>query len=612
MHDTNKTFCAYPFYQINIKADGKASLCCSTAHKVTQGNRALSLHTVPFEQIWNSEYMREVRRRMLEGKDVDACKGCYVKEGDGGTSLRQIANLAAIDIMRVADDAELLARARTIVESQQATAAPPSGLHLWLGNLCNLKCRMCSPTFSSQIAADALHSSWRGDLSRSEALLPEYLEGISYTGFGQLEQEGRRQTRAVAADEATITLPGISEAIAEIELAGIKRSRFPCRLTVMVNGTQLARKWLSGRHWRLSIQPEPALSCPSGMQLSLLLTGARAHIDISDLTLTTKAISRKKPPREIVSRIPENPHWFENEEVVFGEVFAHPKHLRNIVVSGGEPLINPTLPRILDRLVREGHAQHIALYITSNGTVYSRALADQFKHFQKVEIGFSLDGIGPVQEYIRPPAKWEAIKANILAFREAGVPISVRPTLQAYNVFGLLDLVRLCQQEGIPFVLDNVLTEPQYLSVDLLPQTVIDEALRAWTDYLETECTDANRWHVATVIASLRRPRSAPAESAMLREEFIRFTNDLDASRNETFAEACPRLHASLVAAGFDFAGKYRFWGRKASLARNWLPGSVRQGLRRWNGQLGLRRKATLLGHRVSIGVAGWARLRFW
>jgi len=612
MHDTNKTFCAYPFYQINIKSDGKASLCCSTARKVTQGNRTLSLHTVPFGQIWNSGYMRDVRRRMLDGTEIDACTGCYAKGDDGGTSLRQIANRAAIDIMEVADDSELFARARTIVETQQAAAPPPSGLHLWLGNLCNLKCRMCSPTFSSQIAADALHSNWRGDLSRTEALLPQFLQGITYAGFGQLEEENHRQTRAIAEVEATITLPGISEAIAAIELAGIKRSRFPCRLTVVVNGTRLAKKWLSGRRWRVSIQPEPALSCPSGMQLSLLLTGGRGQIDVSDLTLTTKAISSKRPPREIVSRIPENPHWFKSEDVVFGEVFAHPEHLRNIVVSGGEPLINPTLPRILDRLVRDGHSQHITLYITSNGTVYSAAMAEQLKQFQKVEMGFSLDGIGTVQEYIRPPAKWEAIKTNILAFREAGVPISVSPTLQAYNVFGLLDLVRLCEQEGIPFVLDNVLTEPRYLSVDLLPQTVIDEALRAWTDYLDTECTDANRWHVSTVIASLRRPRPAPAESALLREEFIRFTNDLDASRDETFAEACPRLHANLLTAGFEFAGKYRFWGRKTSLARHWLPRSLRQALRRWNGQLGLRRRAGLLRHRVSIDVSGWARLRFW
>ena len=98
----------------------------------------------------------------------------------------------------------------------------------------------------------------------------------------------------------------------------------------------------------------------------------------------------------------------------------------------------------------------------------------------------------------------------------------------------------------------------------------------------------------------------------MLREEFIRFTNDLDASRDEAFADACPRLHANLLAAGFEFAGKYRFWGRKTSPARNWLPGNLRQDLRRWNGQLGLRRKANLLRHRVSIGISGWARLRFW
>jgi glutamate-1-semialdehyde 2,1-aminomutase len=93
----------------------------------------------------------------------------------------------------------------------------------------------------------------------------------------------------------------------------------------------------------------------------------------------------------------------------------------------------------------------------------------------------------------------------------------------------------------------------------MLPQVVIDEAIQDWVQYLDTECTEDNRWHVETVIAALRRARPDADDLTILQDEFIRFTNDLDRSHGQSFAIACPQLYDRLVAAGFDFNGKYRF-----------------------------------------------------
>jgi len=420
-----KTFCALPFYSINISNDGKARLCCRTHRNMMSGERCLSLHETTFSQIWNSDYLRSVRCRMIEGAEIEDCVGCYETEADGGISLRQIMNSKSRDIWeRIPGDNQILEKAKAIVRDH-GNAPPPSALHLWLGNLCNLKCRMCHPMFSSSISSDSVHSKWREDDS---------------------SRSGRLST--------------------------------------------------------------------------------------SD--------------------------WTENEKII-EEVFEHPECLRLINFAGGEPLINPMFSVILEKLVDTGHAVHISLFISSNATKHSSRLSALLKKFWSVELAFSVDGIGKLQEYIRSPSKWDSIIRNVLAFQKENIPVSIRPTAQAYNIFGLLDLVRWCEKNELPFNLNNVLYSPSFLSMDMLPQVVIDEALQDWVEYLDTECTEDNRWHVETMIAALRRPRPKPSDLVVLQDLFIRFTNDLDYSRGQSFALTCPRLHDRLVAAGFDFHGKYRF-----------------------------------------------------
>lgn len=554
------TFCAAPFYQINITNDGKARLCCRTHDSITEGNRPLSLHSETFEQIWNAGYMRTVRRAMLAGEKVDACVGCYATEADGGNSLRHILNAHAKRFMLdAADDKAILAQARFVVEEYAGIAPPPTAFHLWLGNRCNLKCRMCSPMFSSQIAADNVHSKWREALPRSETLLPVYRDGVDYTGFGNLVKQEKMALREVSMKNATITLPGNGEPVASIEISGSKHPLLPCRLSLEAGNRRLAKKWLLGTHWKMTVLPNNTGIPASPIRLSLQFLGLRQRIGIDKLTITTTAQSSKEQPRELISRIPGNPYWAKDERIVFGEILTRPKRLRSINFSGGEPLINPVLTVILERLVESGHAEHIEVYITSNGTVYSKCLPELLKQFGSAHIGFSIDGMGALQEYIRSPSKWDIVRRNVVAFLKENVSVSVRPTVQAYNIFGLLDLVRWCEWHRVPFVLDNILYSPASLSLDMLPQAVIDEALGDWLEYLDTECAEDNRWHVETVIAALRRPRPEPAEIAVLQDEFIRFTNDLDRVRDQSFEAVCPILHSRLFAEGFDFQGKHRF-----------------------------------------------------
>jgi MoaA/NifB/PqqE/SkfB family radical SAM enzyme len=365
---------------------------------------------------------------MIEGKEVEDCAPCYQTEEDGGKSLRQLVNSGAQYFFEASNDTQIIEKASAIVRDHDGNAPYPSALNLWLGNHCNLKCRMCNPAFSSQIASDVVHSKWWGEPAKSET----------------------------------------------------------------------------------------------------------------------------------VSCLIENPDWSRNEKIIFDEIFEHVECLKQIQFFGGEPLLHPMVTKVLEKLVETGHAAHITVYISTNGTVYSKRLSTLLRNFLSVLVGFSLDGVGKLQEYIRTPSKWSLVSQNILDFQKDKVPISIQSTVQTYNIFGLLDLARWCGQNEILFQL-NVLYAPDFLSLDLLPQNIINEALKEWLEYSENECTEDNRESVETVIAALRRPRPDSRSLEILQDKFIRFTNDLDHSRHQSFAATCPKFYDSLLKAGFDFHLKYQF-----------------------------------------------------
>jgi hypothetical protein len=132
------------------------------------------LQAQPLEQVWNSRYMRDVRRDMAAGRFVKDCAVCYRGEKADGASRRTEQNARWREELGPAFDA--------IVEESAArdhvAAEPPIYYQLMPGNLCNLKCRMCFPTFSSLIEKDEVHSRWSGTLFESLSDVPDAPFGV--------------------------------------------------------------------------------------------------------------------------------------------------------------------------------------------------------------------------------------------------------------------------------------------------------------------------------------------------------------------------------------------------------------------------------------------------
>ena len=162
--ETGKTFCILPWVHMTLFPEGSVKLCCKATDSVNKDGEFLSLQSQGLDAIWNSEYMRETRKRMVEGKGVKACANCYHLEKTMGESYRTYQNARWKATLGPKFDSLVEESKRLDLVAQE----PPVFYQLMPGNLCNLKCRMCSPTFSSLIERDHVHSRWTGPALGSE------------------------------------------------------------------------------------------------------------------------------------------------------------------------------------------------------------------------------------------------------------------------------------------------------------------------------------------------------------------------------------------------------------------------------------------------------------
>ena len=94
------------------------------------------------KQYWNSDQLENIKSNMLNDVRDTGCNLCWDKEDRGFASLRNHSNTI---YEKYVND---------IINGK--TFDQPVVLDLRLGNLCNLKCRMCTSEWSSQIADEIL------------------------------------------------------------------------------------------------------------------------------------------------------------------------------------------------------------------------------------------------------------------------------------------------------------------------------------------------------------------------------------------------------------------------------------------------------------------------
>jgi Radical SAM superfamily len=104
-------------------------------------------------------------------------------------------------------------------------------------------------------------------------------------------------------------------------------------------------------------------------------------------------------------------NWFAEQHIP--ALLDHLPNLEKIQFVGGEPTISSAHIFLLQRLIDSGKSKNISLGYVTNLTGVSEELLELWGHFATKHITISIDGVGPVNEYIRYPFTWKKVMEQL-------------------------------------------------------------------------------------------------------------------------------------------------------------------------------------------------------
>lgn len=130
------TFCSLPFMHLNAYPNNKLKVCCYSRTFISDTNLEHQSTTDAF----NSEEYKQIRRDLLTGVQNSHCSYCWDMEKSGGKSER---------IKNNEDYGHLKEKILNSTKSDGSITPDFAYLDLRPSNICNFKCRTCTPDYST-------------------------------------------------------------------------------------------------------------------------------------------------------------------------------------------------------------------------------------------------------------------------------------------------------------------------------------------------------------------------------------------------------------------------------------------------------------------------------
>jgi len=135
--------CILPWVSLETTPMGTLRPCCLAIGEISENGEKVNLKTDDIKQAFNGTYLKNLRQEFLDGNRPETCSRCWNEE-DSGRRSKRINTL-----VKFKHEVEELKFETT--ESDQLWF-----LDLKLGNICNLKCRICGSWSSSKWASEEI------------------------------------------------------------------------------------------------------------------------------------------------------------------------------------------------------------------------------------------------------------------------------------------------------------------------------------------------------------------------------------------------------------------------------------------------------------------------
>jgi MoaA/NifB/PqqE/SkfB family radical SAM enzyme len=222
--------------------------------------------------------------------------------------------------------------------------------------------------------------------------------------------------------------------------------------------------------------------------------------------------------------------------------------LESIFFCCGEPLLMDQHLQILKLLDEKKKYNTKLLYISNlsrlqyKGTDY----IELWQKFNDVNVHFSIDTIGTKLEYIRCGAKWESIEENLK--RVFSLKDKLKPkmsiTVSMFNATEVINTVEYIVGKGYADYTDialHVVKMPQIYSCQILPNEIKQQITKDVNNFLQK--VSLPHFYKSKYEYFINYMNSAD-NYERYKKEFIDMTAQLDAIRNENFANVFPELQS--------------------------------------------------------------------
>jgi MoaA/NifB/PqqE/SkfB family radical SAM enzyme len=230
---------------------------------------------------------------------------------------------------------------------------------------------------------------------------------------------------------------------------------------------------------------------------------------------------------------------YDEDSPFWEDLISYLPDIKQLDFYGGEPFMSKKMWELLKLAQNMGFANEIELHYNTNGTHFPLAEMQSWKDFKEVNVSFSIDGVGDQFEYMRYPAKWAEVDANMEKFLEVGqkfgnIFFSWCITLSVANIYNVPETLEYYYDKyaknNVGMYL-NLVHGPAHHNIGILPEkikkiienrllSVTKDKIQAWD-------------HIPGVINFMNNSVSNNLEF----NRFLEVTSVSDKYRNQNFKE---------------------------------------------------------------------------
>lgn len=257
-------------------------------------------------------------------------------------------------------------------------------------------------------------------------------------------------------------------------------------------------------------------------------------------------------------------NWI-NSDNYWKQIDRNIPNIQHIYTAGGEPLLINEHYDLLQRCVDQGYAKNIVLEYNTNLTNVPQRALDIWPHFKRVQIGASIDATGPLNDYIRSPSKFDKLAENLHKIDKLSgdFRIWIACTVQVYNVAYIPEFLKWVLEQRFerigkfltkPLLNPHPLHNPRHLNTKILPMEAKLWIRKKYDDFypwledflakenIDDDWKDSYRKHCRKILEGYYDMMIKEDWSDSL-PKFWKYTNSLDAIRNEKFEEVAPEIY---------------------------------------------------------------------